>query len=86
MPDTNVLFHGTPLPDARLDLWGKRKRTELVQNGQVFELVWCVNCGADGGAVFKGCPVFFLCDECVGKWGPPAGALEVRVNGDLRPL
>lgn len=77
MPDTNVRVHGTLLPDARLDLWGKRKRTEFVYQGQTFEMVYCVNCGTGGGAVYKGCPVFYLCDECVGKWGPPPGAIEV---------
>lgn len=78
--DTPVLAGGTPLPDARLTLWARRKRTDFQYQGQTFELVSCVNCGTPGGAVFKGCPVFFLCDECVGKWGPPPGALEVQVR------
>ena len=75
--DANILVAGTPLPDARLDLWAKRKRTEFVYRGQAFELVFCVNCGAPGGAVTKGCPVFFLCDRCVAAWGPPAGAIQI---------
>ena len=44
---------------------------------QAFELVYCVNCGVGGGAVYKGCPVFYLCNECVEKHGPPPGAIEV---------
>lgn len=76
--ETFFIVDGTPLPDARLDLWARRKRTEFVFSGQVFELVACVNCGANGGAVFKGCPVFFLCDACVTKWGPPPGSIEMR--------
>jgi len=78
MSDTNVLADGVALPDARLDFWALRKRTEFVFNGQAFEMVFCVNCGVKGGAVYKGCPVFFLCDACVGKWGPPPGAIELK--------
>jgi hypothetical protein len=75
--DSGFLVDGTPLPDARLDLWARRKRTEFVHASQTFELVYCVNCGAAGGAVFKGCPVFYLCTECVTKYGPPPGTIEV---------
>lgn len=80
MSDTNVIVEGTALPDARLDFWAKRKRTEFVFEGQTFEIAYCVNCGEKGGAVYKDCPVFFLCDKCVGKWGPPPGALEVQIQ------
>jgi len=75
--DSVFLVDGTPLPDARLDLWARRKRTEFVYANQAFELVYCVNCGGEGGAVVKGCPVFFLCDACVTKHGPPPGSIEV---------
>jgi hypothetical protein len=75
--DSGFQVGGTPLPDARLDLWARRKRTEFVFASLTFELVSCVNCGAGGGAVVKGCPVFFLCDTCVEKWGPPPGTIEV---------
>lgn len=75
--DTGFLVGGTPLPDARLDLWARRKRTEFVYMSQAFELVYCVNCGVGGGAVYKGCPVFYLCGECVEKHGPPPGTIEV---------
>ena len=75
--DTPFQVGGTPLPDARLDLWARRKRTEFVYKSLAFELVFCVNCGAGGGAVYKGCPVFYLCNDCVGKHGPPPGAIEV---------
>lgn len=79
--DTNILLWDVPLPDARLDLYAKRRRTErVIGSGIVLELVYCVNCGTRGGAVFKGCPVFFLCDDCVGQWGPPPGAIEVEVQ------
>lgn len=80
MPAETPTVGGVHLPDARLDLWGRRKRTEFVYQGQTFEMVFCVNCGAVGGAVFKDCPVFFLCDACVGKWGPPPGAIEVEAR------
>lgn len=78
--DGTPLVDGIPLPDARLDLWAKRKRTEVNLGSAIYERVFCVNCGQPNGAVPKGCPVFFLCDECVGKWGPPPGALEVEVG------
>lgn len=73
----NILLNGTPLPDARLELWGRRRRTEVRLGNLELELVFCVNCGTEGGAVTKGSPVFFLCDECVTKWGPPADMLEI---------
>ena len=76
--DSGLRLAGTPLPDARLNLWARRRRTEFVGQGRLFEQVFCVNCGADGGAVTKGTPVFYLCDDCVGKWGPPPGAIEVQ--------
>jgi hypothetical protein len=80
--DAPFVSAGVPLPDARLDLWGRRKRTEVVLGGShVFERVFCVNCGIASGAVPRGCPVFYLCDECVGKWGPPPGCIEVKTDG-----
>jgi hypothetical protein len=79
--DANVLLNGTPLPDARLDLWARRKRTEVVAGSLPFERIFCVNCGVPAGAVPRGCPVFFLCDACVGKHGPPPGCIEVKTDG-----
>lgn len=76
--DSPVVFEGIPLPDARLGLWARAKRTAVVLGGSlVYERVFCVNCGVPQGAVPAGCPVFFLCDDCVGQWGPPPGCLEV---------
>jgi len=72
-----IILDGVRIPDARLDLWGRRKRTEVVLLEQLYERVFCVNCGKAAGAVTKGSPIFFLCDECVEKWGPPAGCIEV---------
>jgi hypothetical protein len=76
--DSGFVVDGTPLPDARLDLWARRKRTECVYLGMVYEQVFCVNCGRAGGGVPKGATVFFLCDACVAKHGPPPGAIEVK--------
>ena len=79
--EQQILLYDLPMPDGRLELYSRRKRTEiLVGSGIVLERVFCVNCGTDGGAVYKGCPVFYLCDDCVGKWGPPEGAFEVEVR------
>ena len=75
--DTPFLVDGTPLPDARLNLWARGRRTELTLLGVVYERVYCVNCGRAAGGVPKGSPIFFVCDECVGKLGPPPGAIEV---------
>ena len=78
----SIVINGTPAPDARLDLFARRKRTEVVLGGShCYERVFCVNCGDPHGAVPRGCPVFFLCDDCVGQWGPPPGVIEVQVDG-----
>jgi hypothetical protein len=75
------LLNGTPLPDARLDLWARRKRTEVVWGSLRIERVYCVNCGKAGGGAPLGSPVFFLCDDCVATWGPPPGCIEVTTDG-----
>jgi len=77
MADDNVLIDGVPLPDSRLTFWARSKRTEYVRGSYTWEKISCVNCGDPMGAVTKGTPVFGLCDDCVGKWGPPPGAIEI---------
>jgi hypothetical protein len=73
----SVKVNGVPLPDARLNLYARRRRTELTAGSQRFEQVYCVNCGTAGGLVYLGCPVFYLCDGCVERHGPPPGAVEL---------
>lgn len=53
------------LPDCRLRGPGRRART-VVYRGQLFERVYCANCGADGGLVTaEWSPhIFYLCDRC----------------------
>ena len=81
--NASIFINGTPAPDARLDLFARRKRTEVVLGGsRVYERVFCINCGKATGGVPQGTPaVFFLCDDCVGKWGPPPGCVEVKIDG-----
>jgi hypothetical protein len=62
------------LPDSRLLLWGKRKRTSVGK----LELCYCVNCGVQEGAFLPGSPfTFYLCDDCVETHGVPPGVIEV---------
>lgn len=62
------------LPDSRLLLWGRRKRTSVGK----LELAFCANCGKQEGAFTPGLPfTFYLCDGCADKHGPPPGCIEV---------
>ena len=60
------------LPDARLRDPARRKRTEVPGPFRdLYERVFCVNCGADGGAVTKEWTthIFYLCEGCAKRWG-----------------
>jgi len=65
------------LPDARLSGSG-RDRTTVVYAHALWERVFCANCGADGGLVTAGFSphVFYVCDDCAARLGPPPGCAE----------
>ena len=64
------------LPDARAQRSLNEKKSLLLG---WMEECFCVNCGAPHGMISKdmAAHVFALCDDCVGKYGPPAGVAEV---------
>jgi hypothetical protein len=71
MPDEPVDLTGG-LPDARLRDESRRKRTEVPGPFRdLYERVFCVNCGANGGAVTKEWTthIFYLCEACAKRWG-----------------
>jgi hypothetical protein len=75
---TSAKVNGVALPDARLNLWGRRNRTDVLYHGKRYDRAYCVNCGADGGAFLKGSTfTFYLCDDCVETHGVPPGVIEV---------
>jgi hypothetical protein len=65
------------LPDSRLRGTERENKT-IVYAHQLWERVFCANCGRDGGLVTAGWSafVFYVCDECAAKCGPPPGAVE----------
>jgi len=66
------------LPDSRLS--GMAREKTIVRLGQMeFERVFCASCGCSGGAVSaQWTPhIFYVCQECHDKMGPPPGAIEV---------
>lgn len=62
------------LPDARLRS-DRRHRTDVAARfirdyGERYDLVFCVNCGASGGACTKDTThILYLCEPCSQKWG-----------------
>jgi hypothetical protein len=65
-------------PDARLSPLLRPRKQVVGPNQQWLDLVFCVNCGADGG----GCTlptreIFYLCQKCVDQWGAIPGTVEV---------
>lgn len=71
-------------PDARaIRSRNEKKHTVLGWMEECF----CVNCGKSKGMISKAWAayVFALCDECVFKFGPPPGSVEVPealIKGD----
>jgi hypothetical protein len=69
------------LPDCRLS--GSSRDKTVVVGRMEFERVFCANCGKSGGAVTAGwCShIFYICDQCDEKLGPPPGCIEVAILG-----
>lgn len=62
------------LPDSRTILTKKTLHTKLGWS----EAVYCVNCGVLVGMCSEDLTkMFYICDVCAEKHGPPAGAEEV---------
>src|ERR1700739_2134338 len=71
------------LPDCRLRGYNK-ERNDYYYAGQLWDRLFCANCGAKGGIVAKGSPhVFYICDPCAIKFDnkPPPGTIEVKPDG-----
>ena len=66
------------LPDSRLSGMAREHKTVRVGR-MLWEKVFCSNCGCDGGAVTPefAAHVFYVCDDCNNRLGPPAGCVEV---------
>ena len=62
------------LPDSRLAGTGRDRKT-VVRARMLWEVVFCANCGAEGGLVTAewAAHVFYLCDDC-SKLGKVEGA------------
>lgn len=74
------------LPDSRL-AGTARDNKSVVFHGALWERVFCANCGHDGGLVTaEWSPhIFYLCEECALKCGPPPGVVEAderQVRGE----
>ena len=68
------------LPDCRLK--GRRDITRPFRDRLGYserERVFCANCGCDGGMITRDWAehVFYVCDDCAGRLGPPHGVVEV---------
>lgn len=76
------LAHDNPeadlLPDSRLTAIHTTKGS-VWRGNMWWEPIFCANCGADGGLVpeVNMTFAFYLCSECEGKHGIPAGMLSV---------
>lgn len=68
------------LPDCRLP-YGKRIDSQITRGRMAFDIVYCANCHRPQGlAPVSGTSfVFFICDPCVGRQGPPEGVHEVSM-------
>jgi hypothetical protein len=67
------------LPDSRLS-WAQRHDKMVTVGRMHLERVYCASCGCNGGGVTPefAAHVFYLCDECAVKLGPPPGCVEVQ--------
>jgi hypothetical protein len=64
------------LPDCRLR---SGRETKRVQRAHMWwDQVFCASCGMLKGLVTSDWTphIFYICDPCVAKLGPPAGAVE----------
>jgi hypothetical protein len=66
------------LPDSRLS-YSNREKSIFSLGRLQLERVYCASCGAAGGGVTpEWSPhVFFVCEPCARKSGPPPGCVEV---------
>ena len=65
------------LPDCRLR---NGREGDRVQRAHMWwDRVYCASCGALKGLVTSDWTphIFYLCDPCVAKLGPPPGAVEI---------
>jgi hypothetical protein len=67
------------LPDSRLS-YSNREKAMVVRGRMVLEKVFCANCGAEGGGVTPefAAHVFYVCEPCALRLGPPPGCVEVQ--------
>ncbi|HEU0155936.1 MAG TPA: hypothetical protein VFQ82_07680 [Stellaceae bacterium] len=67
------------LPDSRLSGTARDNKT-IIFRGRLWERVFCANCGADGGLVTAewSAHVFYLCEPCALRCGPPPGCAEAN--------
>jgi hypothetical protein len=65
-------------PDSRLG-WLKRESTMIYRGRLAYERVFCANCGCEGGGVTPewAAHVFYVCEECAQRLGPPPGCEKV---------
>lgn len=70
------------LPDSRL---GNRERGRIYRAHMWWEPIFCASCGTSGGAVTADWSphVFFVCDGCARKNGPPPGVRQVAVEDEV---
>jgi len=62
------------LPDSRVT---RHKKSILTKMGWC-EVVYCANCGVEHGVCTEDLTgIFYICDSCVEKHGPPVGVTEV---------
>ena len=73
------------LPDSRLS--GTDRERTAIQLGRLkFERIFCASCGANGGGVLADWSphVFYVCQECADKLGPPPGMAQIENEAALR--
>ena len=72
------------LPDCRLKN-GDRDKSLVFLGRTPMALVYCADCGKPSGAATMFTPhVFFVCDSCVGRSGPPPGCREIDVPSHIQ--
>ena len=57
--------------DSRVKRWKKREVRGSAGpiRSALFEPIYCVGCGADGGYVTKGTPIIYNCEKCEDTYG-----------------